>query len=64
MIRYELIICWSHEDEVFIAEVPILPGCMATGSTYKEPAIPCSKKQRGGRQSDAASHLSFRRNSP
>lgn len=36
MIRYEIIIYWSHEDESFIAEVPELPGCMADGSTYKE----------------------------
>ena len=36
MIRYEMIIYWSHEDGAFIAEVPELPGCMADGSTYKE----------------------------
>lgn len=36
MIRHEIIIYWSHKDEVFIAEVPELPGCMANGSTYKE----------------------------
>ena len=36
MIRYEMIIYWSHEDDAFIAEVPELPGCMADGSTYKE----------------------------
>lgn len=36
MVRYEIIIYWSHEDEAFIAEVPELPGCMADGSTYKE----------------------------
>jgi predicted RNase H-like HicB family nuclease len=29
MIRYEIIIFWSSEDQVFIAEVPELPGCMA-----------------------------------
>jgi len=36
LIRYEMIIYWSHEDDAFIAEVPELPGCMADGSTYKE----------------------------
>ena len=34
MIRYELIIYWSQEDEAFIVEVPKLPGCMADGPTY------------------------------
>jgi predicted RNase H-like HicB family nuclease len=36
VIRHEIIIYWSYEDEAFIAEVPELPGCMANGSTYKE----------------------------
>ncbi len=36
MIRYELIIYWSEEDQVFIVEVPGLPGCMADGKTYQE----------------------------
>jgi predicted RNase H-like HicB family nuclease len=38
MQRYEIIIYWSNEDEVFIAEVPELPGCMAHGDT-EESAI-------------------------
>lgn len=33
MFRYEIIIYWSNEDQVFIAEVPELPGCMAHGDT-------------------------------
>jgi predicted RNase H-like HicB family nuclease len=33
MHKYEVIIYWSHEDQVFIAEVPELPGCMAHAST-------------------------------
>ena len=36
MIRYELIIYWSQEDESFIVEVPELSGCMADGATYQE----------------------------
>ena len=36
MVRYELIIYWSDEDQAFIAEVPELPGCAADGATYQE----------------------------
>lgn len=36
MIRYEVIIYWSDEDQAFIAEVPELPGCAADGATYQE----------------------------
>ena len=36
MVRYEIIIFWSEEDEAFIAEVPELPGCAADGSSYQE----------------------------
>lgn len=36
MIRYEVILYWSDEDEAFIAEVPELAGCMADGATYGE----------------------------
>lgn len=36
MIKYELIIYWSDEDQAFIAEVPELPGCAADGATYQE----------------------------
>jgi predicted RNase H-like HicB family nuclease len=31
--KYEVIIYWSNEDQVFVAEVPELPGCMAHGNT-------------------------------
>ena len=34
--KYEMIIYWSSEDNVFIVEVPELPGCMADGRTYQE----------------------------
>ena len=36
MDRYEIILYWSDEDQVFIAEVPELPGCMAHGATHQE----------------------------
>jgi predicted RNase H-like HicB family nuclease len=35
MQKYEIIIYWSNEDQVFIAEVPELPGCMAHGETQE-----------------------------
>jgi predicted RNase H-like HicB family nuclease len=31
--KYDIIIYRSDEDQVFIAEVPELPGCMARGET-------------------------------
>ncbi|MEW6494156.1 MAG: type II toxin-antitoxin system HicB family antitoxin [Cyanobacteriota bacterium] len=36
MLRYEIILYWSEEDQAFIAEVPELPGCAADGDTYQE----------------------------
>ena len=36
MIRYEVIIYWSEEDQAFIAEVPELPMCAADGKTYQK----------------------------
>jgi len=33
MDKYEIILYWSDEDEVYVAEVPELPGCMAHGET-------------------------------
>ena len=29
MLNYEIILYWSDEDGVFVAEVPELPGCLA-----------------------------------
>ncbi len=34
--RYEIVIYWSAEDEVFVAAVPDLAGCMAHGKTQIE----------------------------
>ncbi len=36
MNKYEMIIYWSDEDKLFIAEIPELPGCMADGQSYQE----------------------------
>ena len=36
MYKYELIIYWSEEDQIYIVEVPELSGCMADGATYNE----------------------------
>lgn len=36
LIKYELIIYWSDEDQSFVVEVPELPGCMADGATYEQ----------------------------
>ena len=35
MNKYEVIIYWSEEDEVFVAEVPELPGCAVHGPTQE-----------------------------
>lgn len=34
-LNYEIILYWSEEDGVFVAEVPELPGCMAHGKTQE-----------------------------
>lgn len=31
MHKYEIILYWSDTDQVFVADVPELPGCMAHG---------------------------------
>jgi predicted RNase H-like HicB family nuclease len=36
MSKYEVIIYWSNEDQLFIAEVPELPGCKAHGETHED----------------------------
>ena len=33
MFEYEIKICLSNDDRIFIAEVPELPGCMAHGNS-------------------------------
>ena len=36
--RYELRICWSPEDRLFVVEIPDLSGCMAHGDTPSDAA--------------------------
>lgn len=36
MHKYETIIYWSEEDQLFIADVPGLPGCIAHGASPDE----------------------------
>ncbi len=36
MHKYEIIIFWSDEDQLFVADVPELPGCMAHGASPDE----------------------------
>jgi predicted RNase H-like HicB family nuclease len=33
--KYEIIIYWSDEDRVFVADVPELPGCQAHGASHE-----------------------------
>jgi predicted RNase H-like HicB family nuclease len=35
MLQYEILLYWSAEDNVCVAEVPELPGCMAHGDTQE-----------------------------
>jgi len=35
MTHYEIILYWSKQDQVYIAEAPELPGCMAHGDTQE-----------------------------
>ena len=35
MYKCEVIIYWSDENQVFIAELPELPGCMAHGESQE-----------------------------
>jgi len=34
--RYRILVEWSDEDQVYVARVPALPGCMAHGPTAEK----------------------------
>jgi predicted RNase H-like HicB family nuclease len=36
ILRYSMRIQWSDEDQVYIVDVPELPGCTTHGRTYEE----------------------------
>jgi len=36
MPKHEIILYWSREDQIFVAKVPELPGCMTHGNTPQE----------------------------
>jgi predicted RNase H-like HicB family nuclease len=36
ILKYEVVISWSAEDEAFIARIPDLPGCAADGASQEE----------------------------
>ena len=36
MLKYEIVIFWSDEDDVFVTFAPELIGCMAHGDTREE----------------------------
>jgi len=46
MPRYEIILYWSNEDRVFVAEVPELPGCTAHGKTQEKALLNAKKAIR------------------
>jgi predicted RNase H-like HicB family nuclease len=43
MHKYKLIIFWSEEDQVFIAEVPELPGCAGHGDSPESALASCEE---------------------
>lgn len=38
MRKHKIIIYWCDSDNVYVADVPELPGCMAHGDTYESAA--------------------------
>lgn len=36
MHKYQITIYWSDEDDLFVADIPELPGCMAHGDSHEE----------------------------
>jgi len=37
--QYEMIIYWDNQDNIFVVDVPELPGCMAHGKSKKEAIV-------------------------
>jgi len=36
ILKSQMVVYWSDDDDSYIVEVPELPGCMADGKTYEE----------------------------
>ena len=36
MLKHEVVIFWSDEDDAYVAYAPELAGCMAHGETYRD----------------------------
>jgi predicted RNase H-like HicB family nuclease len=36
ILKDEIVVHWSDDDDSYIVEVPELPGCIADGKTYEE----------------------------
>jgi len=36
MDKYEVVIWWSNEDQLYLAKAPELPGCMVHGTSPEE----------------------------
>ncbi len=39
--HYSMLIQWEPLDQIYVAIVPELPGCMTHGKTYEEAVIQC-----------------------
>jgi predicted RNase H-like HicB family nuclease len=55
MHKYRVVIYWSDEDDVFIAEVPELPGCITHGDTQAAALANASQAVQGW--IDTANHF-------
>lgn len=47
MHKYQVVIHWSYEDEVFVADVPELSGCIAEGPTRDAALAAVDKEVEG-----------------
>ena len=47
MHKYRIVVYWSEEDNVFIAEVPELPGCVTHGDTQAAALTNANEAIRG-----------------
>ena len=36
MKRHQILLCWSEDDQLYVAQVPDLAGCMAHGKSEAE----------------------------